>query len=67
MSNRRAFILIEVLVVIAIIALLTLLLMPALSRIKKRARTVACLFLHCSARKAGLKEIRTLEWHRSYN
>jgi len=42
MRQKRGFTLIELLVVIAIVALLMAILMPALSQVKKQARTTAC-------------------------
>ena len=42
MAKRTGFTLIELLVVIAIIALLMAILMPALQRVKKQGKTIAC-------------------------
>jgi prepilin-type N-terminal cleavage/methylation domain-containing protein len=43
MRKRQGFTLIELLVVIAVIAVLMAILMPALQRVRKQARTTACL------------------------
>jgi prepilin-type N-terminal cleavage/methylation domain-containing protein len=42
MQTRKAFTLIELLVVTSIVALLMAVLLPALSRVRKQARGVAC-------------------------
>jgi len=56
MNKQKGFTLIELLVEIAVIALLMSILMPAMQRVKKQARSVACLsklkqcgvFLRCT-------------------
>jgi len=76
MYKSKGFTLIELLVVIAIIALLMAILMPALSRVKRQARSVTCLALlkqwgtiwsmYCDDNNGYFSNgvIRSAGWHR---
>ena len=74
MWGQRGFTLIELLVVIAIIALLMGILMPALSRVRKQARSVACQALlkqwgviwamYCDDNDGRFCEAGSLDWKR---
>ena len=74
MSDRKAFTLIELLVVIAIIGVLMGILMPALNRVKKSARTTACLMnlhqwayiwtMYCDDNNGYFPEATDLNWKR---
>ena len=63
MRRRRGFTLIELLVVIAIIALLLAILMPAMGRVKKQSRKVAC---QANLKQWGVTREDWPEWMRSF-